>query len=157
MLVNCKKGDVYIGWQYYKHKYGHIGHFWQDRYKSIIISNDSYLLACGGYVELNPVRAGMVENPKEYSWSSYGVYAYGKDDGVTDKNSLYEELGSGDLEQRKNYRAQVRGWLEDDAMRGLMDRRTVYGSEAFEKRVGKKHKLHAKLRQVGRPKKDDNE
>ncbi|HEB02452.1 MAG TPA: hypothetical protein ENI12_04390, partial [Nitrospirae bacterium] len=52
--------------QYYKYKYGHIGHFWQDRYKSIIISNDSHLLACGGYVELNPVRAKMAPDPKEY-------------------------------------------------------------------------------------------
>src|SRR4030042_771285 len=47
--------------QYYKKRYRHIGHFWQDRYKSIIISKDNYLLACGSYVDLNPVRAKIVE------------------------------------------------------------------------------------------------
>ena len=57
--------------QHYKKKYKYTGHFWQDRFKSIIISKDKYLLACGSYVELNPVRAGMVKDPKDYSWSSY--------------------------------------------------------------------------------------
>ena len=66
--------------QYFKVKYKHIGHFWQDRYKSIIISKDEYLLACGSYVELNPVRAGMVKDPREYRWSSYPSNAYGKKD-----------------------------------------------------------------------------
>ena len=51
--------------QYYKNKYKHTGHFWQDRYKSIIISKDDYLLACGSYVELNPVRAKVAVDPKD--------------------------------------------------------------------------------------------
>jgi putative transposase len=51
--------------QYYKKKYGHIGHFWQDRYKSILISKDPYLLACGSYVELNPLRARIVADPRD--------------------------------------------------------------------------------------------
>jgi hypothetical protein len=70
---------------------------------------------------------------------------------------LHEELGSSNAERRKGYRAPMKGWLMADAMKGLMDRRTVYGSEAFERRVGKKHKLHAKVRPVGRPKMVENE
>ena len=54
--------------QYYKFRYKHIGHFWQDRYKSIIISKDDYLLACGSYVELNPVRAGIVKDSRDYKY-----------------------------------------------------------------------------------------
>ncbi len=53
--------------QHYKRKYSHTGHFWQDRFKSIVLSKDEYLLACGSYVELNPVRAKMVEDPKDYT------------------------------------------------------------------------------------------
>jgi len=60
---------------HYKNRYKHTGHFWQDRFKSIVISKDEYLLACGSYVELNPVRARMVEDPKEYRWSSYRAKA----------------------------------------------------------------------------------
>ena len=70
--------------QHYKRKYNHTGHFWQDRYKSIIISKDEYLLACGSYIELNPVRAKIVDDPMDYRWCSYRVYAYGKKDIIVD-------------------------------------------------------------------------
>jgi putative transposase len=77
-LAQIMKGiNLTYAW-HYKKKYQHVGHFWQDRYKSIIVLEDTYLLSCGSYVDLNPVRAGMVCNPKDYPWSSYGCYAYGK-------------------------------------------------------------------------------
>ncbi|MFH0928137.1 MAG: transposase, partial [bacterium] len=52
---------------YYKNKYNRIGHLWQDRYISLVIKDDSYLSTCGIYIELNPVRAGIVKAPEEYS------------------------------------------------------------------------------------------
>lgn len=55
---------------YYKKLYGYWGHIWQGRYKSNIIETDSYLLHCGKYIELNPVRAGIVTQPCEYAFSS---------------------------------------------------------------------------------------
>lgn len=61
----------------YKSRYKHTEHFWQDRHKNIIISKDDYLLACDSCVELNPVKAKIVDDPKDYRWSSYAVYAYG--------------------------------------------------------------------------------
>ncbi|MFZ6017338.1 MAG: transposase [Nitrospirota bacterium] len=82
--------------QYYKGRYKHIGHFWQDRYESILISKDDYLLACGSYVELNPVRAKVVKDPKDYRWSSYNVYAYGKKDTITDEHLIYKDLSRGE-------------------------------------------------------------
>src|SRR3989304_6142922 len=63
-LAEIMKGINLSYAQHYKRKYKHIGHFWQDRYKSIIISKDDYLLACGSYVELNPVRAMIVTDQK---------------------------------------------------------------------------------------------
>ncbi|HRR40334.1 MAG TPA: transposase, partial [Syntrophales bacterium] len=78
--------------QHFKNKYKYTGHFWQDRFKSIIVSKDEYLLACGSYVELNPVRARMVKEPKEYRWSSYGTNAYGKKDDLVDVHVIYENL-----------------------------------------------------------------
>ena len=72
-LSNLMKGINLSYTQYYKGRYRHVGHFWQDRFKSIIISKDDYLLACGSYVELNPVRAKIVETPDDYRWSSYKV------------------------------------------------------------------------------------
>src|SRR5208283_5659512 len=94
--------------QHYKRKYKHTGHFWQDRYKSIMISKDDYLLACGSYVELNTVRARIVNDPKEYKWSSYNVYAYGKRDVLVDEHPIYMEQSGDDTERRRRYREFVR-------------------------------------------------
>ncbi len=144
--------------QYYKNNYRHIGHFWQDRYKSIIISKDDYLLACGSYVELNPVRARIVEDPKDYKWSSYNAYAYGKKDLIADEHPIYRELSKYEAERRKKYRDFVKGMIkEKDAMKGEMDRRAVYGSEDLVKKVEREYKIGAVIRLKGRPKKDDNE
>src|SRR4030043_1471070 len=100
-LAEVMKGINLSYAQYYKGRYKHIGHFWQDRYKSIIIGKDEYLLACGSYVELNPVRGNIVNAPKDYKWSSYNVYAYGRKDSIVDENSIYKELSKDGSERRK--------------------------------------------------------
>ena len=136
---------------YYKRKYNHTGHFWQDRYKSIIISNDEYLLACGSYVELNPVRAKMVEDPKDYRWSSYQTYAYGKRDVLVDEHPIYLQLSEDEGARRKKYRQFVRGLLkEKEAMKGEMDRRIMYGGKDFVKEMTKTYKISEKIKQMGR-------
>ena len=55
------------------------GHLWQGRFSSFIL-DDRYLLACTKYVELNPVRAGLVKKPEDWPWSSAGSHMNGKDD-----------------------------------------------------------------------------
>jgi putative transposase len=137
--------------QHYKRKYSHIGHFWQDRYKSIIISKDEYLLACGSYVELNPVRAKMVEEPKDYTWSSYRVYGHGKKDVLVNEHPVYLQLSEDEGERRRKYRELVRGMLkEEEAMKGEMDRRIVYGGEAFVKDMTTTYDITEKIRRMGR-------
>ena len=136
---------------YYKRKYNHTGHLWQDRYKSIIISKDEYLLACGSYVELNPVRAKMVEDPKDYRWSSYQTYAYGKRDVLVDEHPIYLQLSEDEGARRKKYRQFVRGLLKEKAaMKGEMDRRIMYGGKDFVKEMTKTYKISEKIKQMGR-------
>lgn len=60
--------------KYFNNKYNYIGHLFQGRYKSEVIESDSYNLETSRYIHLNPVKAGMVGNPIEYKWSSYGIY-----------------------------------------------------------------------------------
>jgi putative transposase len=143
--------------QHFKNRYRHTGHFWQDRYKSILISKDDYLLACGSYVELNPVRAGIAQDPRDYGWSSYNAYAYGKKDLVVDEHPIYEKLSEDEGERRRKYREFVRGMLRDKgAMRGEMKRRAVYGSGDFIKGVARQYKVEAIIRPRGRPRMEDN-
>jgi putative transposase len=58
------------------------------------------LLACGSYVELNPVRPGLIEDPKDYRWSSYHTYANGKRDPLVDLFPIYGELFGDERERR---------------------------------------------------------
>ena len=71
--------------QYFKYRYGTIGHFWQDRFKSPIIQKDAYLINCISYIEYNPLRAGLVSRPEEYKWSSYKARMLGKDNKLLDQ------------------------------------------------------------------------
>ena len=143
---------------YYKSRNRYIGHFWQDRYKSILISRDDYLLACGSYVELNPVRANIVEDPKDYKWSSYNTYAYGKKDLIIDEDPIYKELSEVNGGRRSKYREFVIGMIKERcAMKGELNRRVIYGSKDFVRQVSKEYKVEAVIRSQGRPKKDENE
>ena len=73
-------------YNHYKRKYGYAGHFWQDRFKSLLIEKSEYLLGCGLYIERNPVRAKIVDSAEKYPHSSYKYYAYGKEDRILDKD-----------------------------------------------------------------------
>lgn len=59
---------------YFNKKYKRVGHLFQDRFKSEIITNDRYLLQVSKYIHNNPVKANMVIAPEEYYWSSYNIY-----------------------------------------------------------------------------------
>ena len=150
-LSEIMKGINLTYARHYKHKYSHTGHFWQDRYKSIIISKDEYLLACGSYVELNPVRAKMVEDPMDYKWSSYLAYGYGKRDFLLDEHSIYLQLSEEEEDRRKKYREFVRGMLrEKEKMKGEMDKRLVYGSDDFLKEMTTTYNISEKTKHIGR-------
>jgi putative transposase len=90
---------------WFNRKNGKLGHLWQDRFKSAVVEKDSYLLAWGRYVEGNPLRAGLVKDPKEYPWSHYRVYAHGKADGVTDRHEVYDAMGRENGIRQRAYRA----------------------------------------------------
>lgn len=59
---------------YFNKKHGHTGHVFEGRYHWFLVDKDSYLLELIRYIHLNPVRAGLVDDPKNYLWSSHGVY-----------------------------------------------------------------------------------
>lgn len=93
-----------IYFYYYKKMYGWVGHFWQDRFKSQPVGKDAYFIQCGKYIELNSVRASLVKNPKEYSYSSYNYYAYGKADLLITEDMFYMELGTTPEKRQQAYR-----------------------------------------------------
>lgn len=60
--------------QYFNKKYKRVGHLFQDRFKSEVVEEDSYVLALARYIHRNPVKAGIVDEPTDYQWSSYNCY-----------------------------------------------------------------------------------
>ncbi|MBN2831518.1 MAG: transposase [Candidatus Omnitrophica bacterium] len=72
--------QTYTIW--FNQKYDKVGHLWQGRYKNMLIQNNSYLIDCIEYVELNPVRAKIIERPAYYPWSSCQSRMQNKKDGL---------------------------------------------------------------------------
>jgi putative transposase len=68
------------------------GHLWQGRFASFVL-DDYYLLAATRYVEMNPVRAGLVDRPEAYRWSSGSAHLDGRDDGLVKVAPLLEIVG----------------------------------------------------------------
>ena len=124
---------------YFKRNYGLIGHLWQGRFKSQLISNDIYFMQCGKYIELNPVRAGIVQKPEDYRWSSYNNYAFGQNNLSITEDIFYSELGDNKKEREKNYRELVISELVADSMSG---KKIAIGANNFVYNVNKKNKYH---------------
>jgi len=89
---------------YFKNKYGWTGHFWQGRYKSQAVGKDEYFLQCGKYIELNPVRAGIIKDPQEYPYSSYNYYVEGENNDIITEDFFYPDLGHNKKERQRKYK-----------------------------------------------------
>ena len=89
--------------QHFKRRYKHIGHFWQERFKSYIVSQDRYLLQCARYIETNPCRIVPPIPADEYPHSSYIFYACGRGSDLITRNPLYNSFGMNDVERRARY------------------------------------------------------
>ena len=73
------------------------GTLWDSRYKSSLIQAETYLLACQRYIELNPVRAAMLEDPAHYRWTRYRSNALGQAEARITPHQCYQSLGRTDL------------------------------------------------------------
>jgi putative transposase len=126
----------------------------KTRFKNILISKDRYLLTCGSYVEWNPVRVRLVKDPKDYRWSRYNSYVYGKEDSVVDEHPIYQGLSRDEAGRKRRYREFVMGRLQErQRMRGEMDRRVIYRDKALTAKIKKDYKIEEVIRPRGRPRK----
>jgi len=133
---------------YHKH-YSSSGHVWQGRFKSLIVQKDDHLLTVIRYIERNPVRAGLVESVKDWSWSSY--------QGRSGSNSdlLLSELP---IELPSNWQEYVDTPLtnkELEKIRQCVKRRSPFGDPDWQKQICMKFGLMTTLNPRGRPKKQE--
>jgi putative transposase len=101
-ILMRRLGQHYV--QYFNRRQGRTGTLWEGRFRSCLVDSERYLLVCQRYIELNPVRARMVETPEAYPWSSYRANALGADDPLVTPHLVYTGLGAHDVDRRAAYR-----------------------------------------------------
>lgn len=89
---------------YLNRRLGRSGTTWEGRYWSCPVPTEQYLLTCQRYIELNPVRAGIVDRQENYQWSSYRGNTGMSHDSLLKPHELYERLGLDQAERQENYR-----------------------------------------------------
>ena len=112
--------------RYFNDRQQRSGTLWEGRYKSTLIQTDRYLLACMAYIDLNPVRAALVDQPQDYPWSSHGHYIGQRVDKLISPHPLIWELGNTPFAREAAYAQLVQSGvsagqqaaLTDSALRG---------------------------------------
>jgi putative transposase len=131
-------GRYYV--QYYNYSYQRTGTLWEGRYKATLIDSETYLLTCMRYIELNPVRAAMVEHPSDYPWSSYHYNAQGKPNELVSPHIEYLRLGKTDEERQAAYRQLFKHHIPESSMNEIRDatnKAWALGNDRFKQRIQK--------------------
>ena len=116
-LVMQSVGRRYV--QYINYICRRTGTLWEGRHKASLIDAESYLMSCYRYIELNPVRAGMVSHPGDYRWSSYRHHAYGEKNKLVSDHDLYRRLGPGPDERHYHYRELFNSDLDNELLHSI--------------------------------------
>lgn len=126
--------------QYVNKEYQRSGTLWEGRHKASIVSAEDYLLICMRYIELNPVRAGMVSHPGEYLWSSYGVNAQGEERAMVEPHEVILGLGNNQHERMHQYPSLFKAQLNEcdiHAIRKATEYSVPLGNERFTQQIEK--------------------
>ena len=129
-------GRLYV--RHFNYTYTRSGTLFEGRFKTSIVQETQYLLTCLRYIELNPVRAGMVKDPGDYHWSSYRVHAFGINARLWSPHDLYRDLGMSGKQRQHAWRDLINETLDIEVMakvRHCANTGLVLGTESFRKQV----------------------
>lgn len=132
------------------------GTLWEGRYKATLIDSESYLLTCMRYIELNPVRAGMVARPEDYPWSSYRAHAEGMPSPLLADHPLYLGLGKTQSSRQDAYCVlfdQALVQADVTAIRDATNKAWVLGDGRFKDEIARLTERRVEPAPRGRPRK----
>jgi putative transposase len=150
-----------VGRRYVRHfnlRQQRTGTLWEGRYKSNLIQAERHLLACMVYMDLNPVRAGMVPDPADYGWSSHQHYIGRRVDKLITPHPLYWELGNTPFSRDEAYGTLVRAGVSDQQKRALTDsalRGWALGEPDYVAELQRRTQRRVAPAQPGRPKRSE--
>jgi putative transposase len=141
--------------QYVNARYSRSGTMWEGRHRASLIQTERYFLTCCRYIELNPVRAGLVKRPEEYQWSSYGVNGWGDESWLT-AHAEYLRLGRGREKRCTGYRNLFAERISEEDLHLL--RKAVHycqpvGDDRFRRQIEDKYGVRLGQMRRGRPRK----
>ena len=145
--------------QYINRTYKRSGTLWEGRFRSCLAQTEDYLLACYRYIELNPVRAAMVNQPQDYRWTSYHANAQGKADPLITPHEQYLRLGRDETTRHEAYRALFKAHLDEEMVnqiRSATNGNYALGGERFQKEIETALGRRARRGYAGRPANDIN-
>jgi len=119
--------------RYFNDRHGRSGTLWEGRFKACLVQESEYVLHCYRYIELNPVRAGMVADPGDYYWSSHRINALGAHSDLCTPHEVYKGLGQG-AERLAAYRGLFAPSVDDETMkdiRAATERGVALGDHGF--------------------------
>jgi putative transposase len=123
--------------RYFNTTYDRTGGLWDGRYQASLVTTDHYLQACYRYIELNPVRAGLVADPADWIWSSHRFHALGQPDRVVSKHGYYADLGDSDHRRQTRYKTLFREQLTEHELESI--RETIRGELVLGDDAVKRH------------------
>ena len=129
-------GRRYVG--HFNHAYARSGTLFEGRFRSCLVQENQYFLTCLRYIELNPVRAGMVRNPGDYQWSSHQAHAFGATVKFWKPHDLYLSLASSSAERQNNWRKLVADAMDTETIskiRHCTNTGLILGTEKFRAQV----------------------
>ena len=129
-------GRLYV--RYFNYTYLRTGTLFEGRYKSSVVQQEEYLLSCLRYIELNPVRAGMVRDPGDYRWSSYRAHAHGLEPKMWTPHLVYSALGENNNERQSCYRRWIGESIASEVVwkiRQCLNKGLVLGTDEFQAQV----------------------
>jgi len=135
---------------YFNFKHKRIGHLFQGRYKSVLVLGDAHWLHLSMYVHLNPVRAGMVQNPAHYKWSSFLDYVSPKPRfGWLKRDEILSRYGSSRMARLRNYRKECLSLAgSKPSFVEQLKRGIVIGPAALKEELLKKYRPAGKAEEV---------
>lgn len=140
--------------RYFNDRQSRTGTLWEGRYRSTLIQAERYLLACMVYIDLNPVRAGMVDVPERYPWSSHAHYVSGRADRLVTPHPIWWELGNTPFAREAAYRDLVTAGLSGFQQRALTDsalRGWALGDEGYVADLQRRTARRVSKSKAGRP------
>ena len=140
--------------RYFNDRYGRTGTLWEGRYKAAPLQSDRYLLACMAYIDLNPVRVGLVARATDYRWSSHGHYVGMRNDKLVRPHSLYWQLGNTPFAREASYAELVSQGVTPELQAALREsavKSWALGEPDFVAALQKQTKRRLTRGQPGRP------